>query len=141
VLDSNYIYKVNKDTVSGNGVSYTSYQKIPSGLGVPAGVSYVGSGGNVEFITETNSEDIYQGYSVSQYLYRTNREPSQGFFLNGKWFKEYILGNANSDVAVNYDVVEANAVTVDQIKNADLVYISGQSSEFISASQDLSAVV
>ncbi|MBD5540519.1 MAG: DUF5057 domain-containing protein [Lachnospiraceae bacterium] len=124
------------DGDDGEKIGYKKYIQPSSGL--PAAVTYVGTGGDLRFSYILNQADIYQGYSENQYKYLGNREPSNGWFKNGNWFREYVLGDARTNSRITYNVVGASNVTPDMIDNADLVYISGTSAEYIANGQDLS---
>lgn len=151
-LEANYFYKevpvtITEDIVSDNGMTYpeerevTGYEKLSGGMGLPAAVEYVITGGNLKFVYIVNQADIYQGYSSTLYKYLGNREPDNGWFKNGNWFREYILGDAAVNVPITYSIVPAGSVSEDMIKNADLVYISGTSQQFITNGQDISPQV
>ncbi len=120
----------------GDKIGYRRIDKQTAGL--PTAVTYVGAGGNLRFKSEINRDDIYMGYSTAQYKYLGNREPSNGWFKNGNWFREFVLGDATVNSRITYNVVGASAVTPDMINNADLVYISGTSAEYANSGQDLS---
>lgn len=117
----------------------TGYEKYVKPTGLPdAAVTYVGTGGDLKFVYELNQADIYQGYSEAKYKYLGRREPSAGWFKNGNWFREFVLGDATVNSRITYNVVGASQVTSDMIANADLVYISGTSAEYTAANCDLS---
>lgn len=123
------------DTDDGDKTGYRLCGKQTSGL--PAAVTYVGMDGDLKFVYEINRDDIYMGFSTTRHKYLGNREPSNGWFKNGNWFREFVLGNATANSRITYNVVGANDVTPDMINNADLVYISGTSADYQKAGQDL----
>lgn len=133
VLKDTVIYK--KTSVSANGISdnstpyysYTeSYEQAANGL--PLGVTYVTSGGNLDFVFLENMPDLYWGYAAEKLFYYSNDRK----YRLGNWIKEYILGDATK----NYNVTYTNA-TLDDVNNGrcsldnyDLVYISGTAAEY-----------
>ena len=156
-LESKYFYKrepfANGATVlSSNGVveevigdgigddkdtTLYGYKKIETATGLPEAVERVNGTGNLKFVYVVNQADIYQGYSATQYKYLANREPSNGWFKSGNWFREYILGDATVNTNITYRIKAANTVSVADIEAADLVYISGTNQQYVAATQDI----
>lgn len=144
-LDKNYIYKVTQETVSGNTTgtgtvsgnttTVNKYEKIAYTSGIPEGVLFVGSGGNLDFTYLPNQADIYYGYTVEKIVYLT----SNRWYRVGNWIKEYILGDADLQCQVTYTNKTMDQVTVADIQAADLIYISGTAQEYqgIAMSPDL----
>lgn len=120
-----------------NGEPIYGYRRIETATGLPEAVERVNGTGNLKFVYVVNQSDIYQGYSATQYKYLANREPSNGWFKSGNWFREYILGDATVNTNITYRIVPANNVTAADIEAADLVYISGTSEQYSVAGQDL----
>lgn len=153
-LEAKYFYSqtqlpVGTSIISENGIDQRTveadetiyaYKRVESAGGIPAAVETVAdASGDLTFVYIVNQSDIYQGYSATQYKYLASREPDNGWFKNGNWFREYILGDATVNTNINYRIVAAGSVTTDDINNADLVYVSGTSAEYAAAGQDLSA--
>lgn len=141
-LDKDYFYEavVTDDTVSENGTvtatGYTTYTKITYTSGIPSAVEYIGTGnGNVDFTYILNGTGNYQGYSKEVYWMLM---PSNRYFYNGKWFKEYVLGSGSQAGNISYTNKNANDVTAADIAAADLVYISGTAADYRNAGMDLS---
>lgn len=115
------------------------YKKIEATSGIPVAVTPVNGTGDLKFVYVVNQDDIYQGYSATQHKYLANRDPDDGWFINGNWFREYILGGDDTAINANVDyrIMTANEVNVSDIEAADLVYISGTSQQYKTAGQDL----
>lgn len=139
-LKANVIYKreVYVDpNVSDNTVPcyiYTeSYDKAANGL--PVGVTYVTTGGNLDFVSIKNVSDNYYGYTTESFMYYNNDRK----YRLGNWVKEYILGDATKNYSVSY----TNATLADinsgnySLDDYDLVYVSGTAEEY-AAQGDLS---
>lgn len=95
--------------------------------------------GNVKF---TRSETVtnkmqYYGYSDLQLYCMVN---SNTYFYSSDYFREYVLGSKTTykNKTINYNTVNAKAVTKEQIAEADLIYISGKSVEFEKQDCDIS---
>ncbi len=159
-LDENgTICKEVEVTVSGNGtvsgnepVTEIVLEPVtdidPSKLSLPTSTSgfeyitYVLDGtGNLNF---TRSESVtqmtqYYGYSDQKLFYMKDGNAE---FHNSSYFREYVLGSkkAYEDRNIAYNVVQASAVTVEQVQAADLIYISGKDATF-AANSDISTEV
>lgn len=99
--------------------------------------------GNVKFTRSETVTNKVQYYGLSdQTLFYMKKENS--YFYNSDYFKEYVLGSKTkyANKAITYNTVQASAVTVDQVSEADLIYISGKSVDFaLKAENDLKADV
>lgn len=152
-LDANYFYQqiqlaAGTSIVSENNIDMRpvasdetvyGYRRIESATGIPEAVEEVyDASGDLKFVYVVNQSDIYQGYSATQYKYLASREPDNGWFMNGNWFREYILGDASVNTNITYRIVPASSVMTADVNDADLVYISGTSAEYTAAGQDLS---
>lgn len=108
-------------------------------LGLPTSVSgeqYIQAAeegtGNVSF---KDSEGVntgfqeYYGYSGTSLWYCGF---GQNMYRNSDWFAEYVLGSNKKykDVDADYTVKGATEVSVQDIENADLIYISGTAQTF-----------
>lgn len=134
-LETNVIYKKTPFTVSGNSLSSNdtpcyiyqkSYEQASNGL--PLGVTYVTTGGNLNFVSIKNVQGDYWGYTTDSLMYYSNDRK----YRLGNWIKEYILGDATK----NYNLTYTNATLDDinsgrySIEDYDLVYISGTAEEY-----------
>ena len=111
---------------------------IQTEIGLPRSVSvnYITEAaeagkGNVKFTrseTVTNKVEYY-GHS-DQTLYYFNAQ--NNYFYSSDYFKEYVLGSKTkyAERNITYNTVKASEVTVTQVNDADLIYISGQSTAF-----------
>ena len=136
-LEQNYIYKqeaVSANTIPNIASSVSAntlinvYKKIIGGSGLPEGVSVASAkDGNISFVYLANKDDLYYGYSADSnvgFLFQ-NRN-----YRVGDWIKEYILGDAGKAGDVSYTTKTLNELTPDEIKNYDLIYISGTADEY-----------
>lgn len=158
-LDRNYIYKktlVTDDTtrsaagvsmnaladVSGNDVDdrdIYKYERIAYEGNIPEGITWVGSqgGGNLDFTFLPNQADIYYGYTVDKIVYLNGNR----WYRVGNWIKEYILGDAEIGCPVTYEHRTLDALTPEDIQNADLIYLSGTAGEYKEAGLDMSSAL
>ena len=130
-------------TVSGDEINETIILEPvkdidPSKLSLPtstSGFEYIthapAGDGNLSFKrSETVTQMTeYYGYS-DQTLYYMNDQ--NVFFYNSSYFREYVLGSRTkyADRNISYNVVQASAVTKEQVNAADLIYISGKDATF-----------
>lgn len=113
-----------------NSSTYSAYYPLPDG------VTYVGDGsGNLSFTV--NDKGYYWGF----YPTKVNYKNKDQHYHSGGWFKTYVFGNKNSPINIKIVTKPANAVSVTDVQNADLVYISGTSEAFDAKGVDISAAV
>ncbi len=141
----------NNGTVSGNETKIElepvddidmSKLSLPTSTSGFAYVTYVEDGsGNLIF---TRSEAVtqmtqYYGYSDQKLFYMNE---GNACFFNSSYFREFVLGSKTkyANRNINYNVVQASAVTVKQVQEADLIYISGKDVTF-AANSDISTEV
>lgn len=141
----------NNGTVSGNETKIElepvddidmSKLSLPTSTSGFAYITYVEDGSGD--LTFTRSEAVtqmtqYYGYSDQTLFYM--KEDSACFF-NSSYFREFVLGSRTkyANRNINYNVVQASAVTVKQVQDADLIYISGKDVTF-AANSDISTEV
>ena len=96
-------------------------------LPLPEGVEYCGdtADGNLDFVPA--DAGFYWGYSQTKTYVNTN---NNAYFKNSDWFKAYVLGDKNSKVKVEIVTKAAKSVTIEDVTNANLVYISGRAEAF-----------
>lgn len=133
------------------------YDRVPitdvvqTSLGLPVSASkgalitYVEDGsGNLRFAATEGSTSLKQYYGDSDItpLYY-NAVSDNVKYNNGGWFTEFVLGSNEkySSTDLVYDVKKAGDVTVDDIKNHDLIYISGTAEVYANSNSDISADV
>lgn len=102
------------------------------------------TGGNVKFARSWDTTDMkeYWGYSDRVLYFATSGTGTIGF-VNSDWFREYVFGSNKTykDKKIDYQCKQASNVSAEDIANADLIYINGTNSSFITAKSDLSAAV
>ncbi len=160
--DQNKIYNV---TVSRNSlgdvvsVSYnsvvdvdTTSMSLPKKADGTPLITYDPNGaGNLDFVDVEGVAvpyQLYKGYSVAENGNLGNVYYSisdQTKYHSSDWWNEYVLGDLsvyeNAGLNTPYTVKAANQVTVDDIANADFIYISGTYETYKNANVDLSAEV
>lgn len=160
--DQNKIYDV---TVSRNSlgdvvsVSYnsvvavdTTAMSLPKKTDGTQLITYDPNGtGNLDFVDVEGVAvpfQLYKGYSVAENGNLGNVYYSisdQTKYHSSDWWNEYVLGDLsvyeNAGLNTPYTVKAANQVTVDDIANADFIYISGTYETYKNANVDLSAEV
>lgn len=102
----------------------------------------VAGSGNVKFTRSETVTSKVQYYGLSdQQLYYMKMQNT--YFYSSDYFKEYVLGSKSkySNKNITYNTVQASSVTTDQVKAADLIYISGKSVNFELDGNDLSEEV
>lgn len=160
--DQNKIYDV---TVSRNSlgdvvsVSYnsvvdvdTTSMSLPKKTDGTQLITYDPNGtGNLDFVDVegvASPFQLYKGYSVAENGNLGNVYYSisdQTKYHSSDWWNEYVLGDLsvyeNAGLNTPYTVKAADQVTVDDIANADFIYISGTYETYKNANVDLSAEV
>lgn len=130
------VLHVSGNTIADINTSELSLPKDSDGVPIVEDRTETGDG-NVDF-RETEGVlvpyQLYKGFSGNKLYFSTNNQMQ---FKNSDWWNEYVMGDLKEyeDVGVDtpYTVKAARDVTVDDIKNADLIYISGTYETFTTA--------
>ncbi len=98
-------------------------------------ITYAPEGNGTVVFTRSESvtnKTEYYGYT-DQVLYYMKDQNT--YFYNSSYFREFVLGSKTKyqNKNINYEVKKASDVTVQDITNADLIYISGKDTAFASA--------
>ncbi|MBD5544368.1 MAG: DUF5057 domain-containing protein [Lachnospiraceae bacterium] len=106
----------------------------PFNKALPEGITWVGDGtGNVNFTESPVGK--YYGYAIRNLYYNTD---SNNYFHNGSWFKEFVFGD--KDISINISIKTATpgeiAAASINMKDYDLVYISGRNEVYIQKGED-----
>lgn len=160
--DQNKIYDVTVSTNSTGDVVSVSYNSVvdvdSTAMSLPKKadgtqlITYDPDGhGNLDFVDVEGVAvpyQLYKGYSVAENGSLGNVYYSisdQTKYHSSDWWNEYVLGDLsvyeNAGLNTPYTVKAANQVTVDDITNADFIYISGTYDKYKAANVDLSAEV
>ena len=160
--DQNKIYDVSVSRNSLGEVVSVSYNSIvavdTTAMSLPKKtdgtplITYDSTGtGNLDFVDVEGVAvpfQLYKGYSVAQNGNLGNVYYSisdQTKYHSSDWWNEYVLGDLsvyeNAGLNTPYTVKAADQVTVDDITNADFIYISGTYEKYKNANVDLSAEV
>lgn len=106
---------------------YVEIPVIPNTSGIPEGVELAGANGNLNFIHLPNAAGLYYGHDSETLVYLGG---SNRYYAVGNWIKEYILGDSELGCNLSYTNKTISDVTISDIQNADLIYISGTAEEY-----------
>ncbi len=115
---------------------------LPTSTSGFAYVTYVQDGtGNLAFARSEAVTQMTQYYGYSDLTLFYMNEANACFF-NSSYFREFVLGSRTDyeNRNITYNVVQASAVTKEQVDKADLIYISGKDATF-AANADISEEV
>lgn len=120
------------------GTNYSDFEPVdfgnPFNKTLPEGVEQATDGkGNLRF--EKDNTGKYFGYE-SKKLYYYNGGNNK--YRNGNWFNEFVFGDSTKNINYTIDTKAASSITASDMKDYDLIYISGTKGSFEAVNEDLS---